>query len=147
MPSWSWIGVLEFIALCTKADNKENLGKINVTASVNSLGANGEFSYYQLNVKQFLLYVAKSGGKGLMLKNGIFAKMLSYCTDYMRNQIEVYDQAVNYEKESARQSIETRGEEAEPLPQSIQNRASEVDDEMVDMSENDSEMQPLNVNP
>ena len=46
MPSWSWIGVLEFIALCTKADNKENLGKINVTASVNSLGANGEFSYY-----------------------------------------------------------------------------------------------------
>ena len=54
-----------------------------------------------------------------MLKNGIFAKMLSYCTDYMRNQIEVYDQAVNYEKESARQSIETRGEEAEPLPQSI----------------------------
>ena len=147
MPSWSWIGVLEFIAVCTKDDQKEYLGKINVTSTVTSLGVDREFVYYQLNVKQFLAYVGKQGAKGLMLKNGIFAKMLSYCTDYMRNQIEVYDQAINYEKESARQSEETRGGEAEATPGGVMNRPSEVDDEMVDMSENDSEEQPLNVNP
>ena len=143
LPSWSWIGVLEFIDRCTKSDNVD-MGKINVTAQVSSLGNNKEFVYYALNVKQFNVYCKKQGGKGLHIKNGLFAKMLSYCTDYMRGQIEVYDKAYEIAKASTKQPGETEGTPRQSFPG---NRMSEVDDEMVDMSENDSEMEPLNVNP
>ena len=68
------------------------------------------------------------------IKNGLLAKMLSYCTEYMQSQKEVYDKAYRY---SFKETPKSPRDDA-PNP--------EVDDEMVDMTENDSELTPLNIN-
>ena len=85
-------GVLEFVESCGKNVAPGSLG---VTATLTDLGTS-EFYYYKVSIKEFNQYCKKLGGKGTYIKNGLLAKMLSYCTDYMQSQKEVYDKAYRY---------------------------------------------------
>lgn len=146
MPSWSWVGVLEFVEHMTKAKGSDlELGKYGVTAKVTQMDVEARFNYYKVNVVKFKKYCQKSGGKGLHYKNGMLAKMLSYTTDYMQSQKDVYDKAYRYSlKSDADAEGVTRREIMADVETNI-NTLQELDDEMVNMTEN-SDQDTLKVN-